>query len=90
MRHKTTAILGALALAALSGCAHEDGLGDSVRHMTEQQVYDRDAYFNPDPAPALGGDADRLNATLEMHRNGISDPAEHRGAPLPGVSSGNR
>lgn len=90
MRYKTTAILSALVVTALGGCAHEDGFGDSVRHMTEQQVYDRDAYFNPDPAPVLGGDADRLNATLEIHRNGISDPAENRGAPLPGVSSGSR
>ena len=85
----TTAVAATM---LLMGCAHKSTpkaeFGDSVRHMTEQQIYDLDTAYNPDPNPVLGGDADRLNHALEGHRNGTNS-AEAAGA-MTGVSSGNR
>jgi hypothetical protein len=69
----TTAVAATM---LLMGCAHKEAqFGDSVRHMTEQQIFDLDAAYNPDPNPVLGGDADTLNNALEAHRNGVSDQA---------------
>jgi len=74
-----TSILGATAL--LSACAHKGPeFGDSVRHMTEQQTYNLDAAYNPDPAPVTGGDVYKLDDVLEAHRNNAEDPTEDRGA----------
>jgi hypothetical protein len=82
----TTAVAATM---LLMGCAHKGAqFGDSVRHMTEQQIFDLDAAYNPDPNPLQGGDADRLNNALEAHRNGTNS-AEAAGA-MTGVSSGNR
>jgi hypothetical protein len=81
----TTAIAATMLLV---GCAHEKPteaqFGDSVRHMTEQQIYDLDAAYNPDPNPVLGGDVDRLNNVLDSHRNSVSNPAEASRAPIIG------
>jgi len=81
----TTAIAATM---LLMGCAHkaaETQFGDAVRHMTEQQIYDLDAAYNPDPNPVLGGDADTLNNALDGYR-GVSDQAGGPGAPTTGVS----
>ncbi|MEX2124733.1 MAG: hypothetical protein WD795_12640 [Woeseia sp.] len=78
----------------LLGCAHnsttEPQFGDSVRHMTEQQIYNLDAAYNPDPNPVEGGDVDRLTNVLESHRGDVADPAEASGALEVGVRSDNR
>lgn len=74
-----TSVLGAIAL--LSGCAHKGPeFGDSVRHMTEQQIHNLDAAYNPDPAPVTGGDVYKLDQVLEAHRNNAEDATEDRGA----------
>lgn len=67
----------------LSGCAHQDTeaqFGDSVRHMTEQQIYNLDAAYNPDPEPLKGAHPDRLNDVVDSHRNNAEDPTEDSGA----------
>jgi hypothetical protein len=82
----TTAIAATMMLL---GCAHKGAqFGDSVRHMTEQQTFDLDAAYNPDPNPVQGGDADMLNNALDAHRN-PANSAELAGV-VTGVSSGNR
>ena len=74
-----TSGLGAIAL--LSACAHKGPeLGSAVRHMTEQQIYNLDAAYNPDPAPVTGGDVYKLDDVLEAHRNNAEDVTEDRGA----------
>jgi hypothetical protein len=75
----------ALATATLfCGCAQQASkelqFGDTVRDMTEQQIYNLDAAHNPDPQPPMGGDPDRLNDVLDSHRNNAEDPTEDRGA----------
>jgi hypothetical protein len=75
---------GIAAAMLLSGCAHRADtkaqFGDTVRHMTEQQIYDLDAAYNPDPEPLMGGDVVRLNDVLDSHRNNAEDLTEDRGA----------
>ena len=84
--HCTIEVRMATVIAAavlLSGCAHrgtESQFGDSVRHMTEQQIYNLDATHNPDPEPLKGGHPDRLNDVVDSHRNNAEDPTEDRGA----------
>lgn len=74
-----TSVLGAMTL--LSACAHKGPeIGDSVRHMTGQQIYNLDAAYNPDPAPVTGADVYKLDEVLEAHRNNAEDPTEDRGA----------
>jgi len=61
-----------------AGCASKDTVeadfGNSVRQMTEQQIYDMNAATSPDANAVLGGDPDRLNNTLEGHRKDVSNP----------------
>lgn len=76
---RTTAVAGIMLLA---GCATQTQFGESVRHMTQQQIYNPDAAYNPDPAPPIGAEVDRLNKVLESHRNSVSDPAEASRAPV--------
>ena len=75
---------GIAAMVLLSGCSHQAGtkaqFGDTVRHMTEQQIYNLDAAYNPDPEPLMGGNPDRLNDVVDSHRNNAEDPTEDRGA----------
>jgi hypothetical protein len=75
---------GIAAAMLLSGCAHRSDtkaqFGDTVRHMTEQQIYDPDAAYNPEPQPLMGGNPDRLNDVVDSHRNNAEDPTEDRGA----------
>ena len=85
--HWTIKARMATAIAAtmlVCGCAHqadtEAQFGDSVRHMTEQQIYNQDAAHNPDPGPPMGGNPDRLNDVLDSHRINAEDPTEDRGA----------
>ena len=74
----TTAIAATM---LLMGCAHKAAeFGDSVRHMTEQQIYDLDAAYNPDPEALEGGNPDRLNEVVDAHRNNAEDMTEDRGA----------
>lgn len=91
----TTRMTAAIAATmVLSACAHKSPtksqFGDSVRHMTGQQIYDLDAAYNPDPNAVQGGDVDRLNNVLDGHRNDIANPAEAVAAPVTGLSGGNR
>ena len=85
--HWTTRSRMAAAIAVtilLAACAnHGDTgakFGDSVRHMTEKQIYNLEAAHNPDPEPLEGGNVDRLNGVLDSHRNNAEDPTEDRGA----------
>ena len=63
-----------------TGCANQnrtaDDFGNSVRQMTEQQIYDMNAASSPDTNAVLGGDPDRLNNTLEGHRNDVAKPSD--------------
>jgi hypothetical protein len=87
----TTAIAATM---LLFGCAHqkskEPQFGDSVRHMNEQQIYDLDAAYNPDPNPVLGGDVNKLNNVLEGHRIDVADPAERSDVPEIRMRSGSQ
>lgn len=81
----TKATATAIAAAILqTGCADQAGtvpqFGDSVRHMTEQQIHNPDAAYNPDPEPPMGGNPDRLNEVVDAHRNNAEDLTEDRGA----------
>ena len=83
MNHKNKQLAVAIVTAVLiSGCAHPSSseFGASVRHMTEQQTYNLDAAYNPDPEPPMGGNPDRLNDVVDSHRNNAEDPTEDRGA----------
>lgn len=74
----TTAVV---AMLLLSACAHQGPeFGDAVRHMTEQQIHDLDAAYNPDPAPVTGGDVYKLVDILDAHRNNAADATEDTGA----------
>lgn len=93
MQWKLTVTLATVAGLALAGCAKDATkaeLGDAVRHMTEEQIYNRDAAYNPDPAPVTGGDVERLNTVLEAYRISVPDSATQSGLPEPGVDSGIR
>lgn len=63
-----------------AGCANlntvEADFGNSVRQMTEQQIYDMNAASSPDANAVLGGDPDRLNNTLEGHRQDVAKPSD--------------
>lgn len=83
-RYLTITVAAALALIG-TGCANQSrtaaDFGNSVRQMTEQQIYDMNAASSPDPNAVLGGDPDRLNNTLDGHRNDVASPA-NVGAPV--------
>jgi hypothetical protein len=57
-------------------------MGAAVRHVTEQQIQNLDAAYNPDPTPVTGGDVYRLDDVLDAHRNNHADPTEDHGAQL--------
>ncbi len=63
-----------------SGCANQNrtevDFGNSVRQMVEQQIYDMNAASSPDTNAVLGGDPDRLNNTLEGHREDVANPGD--------------
>jgi hypothetical protein len=84
MHCTTKGMAAAIATILLAGCAHQSGtkaqFGDSVRHMTEQQIYNLDAAHNPDSEPPMGGNPDRLNGVVDSHRNNAEDQTEDRGA----------
>jgi len=80
-----TAIAATMLLVGCAQHASQPQFGDSVRHMTEQQIYDLDTAYNPDPNPVLGGEVDRLNNVVDSHRNSVSDPAEASRAPVIGM-----
>ena len=77
-RYITIAIATVLVLLS-TGCANQNrtaaDFGNSVRQMTEQQIYDMNAATSPDPNAVLGGDPDRLNKTLDGHRKDIANPS---------------
>ena len=74
-KYPTIAITTAIVLF-VAGCANQNrtaaDFGNSVRQMTEQQIYDINAATFPDPNAVLGGDPDRLNKTLEGHREDVA------------------
>lgn len=80
---KNMALAGFCGVVA-SACAHGGGtqMGAAVRHMTEQQIQNLDAAYNPDPTPVTGGDVYRLDDVLDAHRNNHEDPTEDYGALL--------
>ena len=84
MQKKIMAVAISASVLFLFGCAHDRAskaqFGDAVRHMTEKQIYNLDAAYNPDPAAVTGGEPDRLNDVLDSHRNNATDPTEDRGA----------
>ena len=83
-RYLTIAVAAALTLVG-TGCANQNrtaaDFGNSVRNMTEQQIYDINAASSPDPNAVLGGDPDRLNNTLDGHRKDVAKPSSV-GAPI--------
>ncbi|MGI9391405.1 MAG: hypothetical protein ACR2O1_15215 [Boseongicola sp.] len=76
-RHLTIAVTTSIVLLS-AGCANQErteaDFGNSVRQMTEQQIYDMNAAASPDPNAVLGGDPDRLNNTLDGHRKDVANP----------------
>ena len=72
------AVTGMLLIS--SGCAHQErtevDFGNSVRQMVEQQIYDMNAASSPDSSAVLGGDPERLNNTLEGHREDVAKPSD--------------
>lgn len=76
-RYLTIAVTASIVLFC-TGCANQGrtaaDFGNSVRQMTEQQIYDMNAAASPDPNAVLGGDPDRLNNTLEGHRKDVAKP----------------
>ena len=78
-RYLTIAFTAAIVLLS-TGCANQNrtaaDFGNSVRQMTEQQIYDMNAATSPDPNAVLGGDPDRLNNTLDGHRKDVARPAD--------------
>lgn len=80
MKNRTKTIIIVATLVLLSaGCANQNrtaaDFGNSVRQMTEQQIYDMNAASSPDGNAVMGGDPDRLNNTLEGHRNDVAKPS---------------
>lgn len=74
-----TVTTAAALLVTGAGCATKGGIesdyGNSVRQMTEQQIYDMNAASSPDPNAVLGGDPYRLNNTLDGHRKDVAEPS---------------
>jgi hypothetical protein len=72
-------LFAATQILLAAGCASRDiveaDFGNSVRQMTEQQIYDMNAATSPDANAVLGGDPDRLNNTLEGHRQDVAKPS---------------
>jgi len=79
---KTRMITAIAATILVAGCASgtEAQFGDTVRDMTEKQIHDLDAAYNPDPGALEGGNPDRLNEVVDAHRNNAEDLTEDRGA----------
>ena len=86
MQMKTLEKLALLVVTSwlASACAHDTSskFGDSVRHMTGQQILDLDNAYNPDPVAVVGGDPYKLADVLEAHRNNAEDSGEDRGATV--------
>jgi len=81
MKKQYLSIAVATALVLIgTGCANQNrtaaDFGNSVRQMTEQQIYDMNAASSPDTNAVLGGDPDRLNNTLEGHRKDVAKPSD--------------
>jgi len=81
MKNRILTITLATALVLIaSGCSTHSrtaaDFGNSVRVMTEQQIYDMNAASSPDPNAVLGGDPDRLNNTLDGHRKDVARPSD--------------
>ncbi|HZD52924.1 MAG TPA: hypothetical protein VE175_07735 [Woeseiaceae bacterium] len=88
---RTVLVVTAIAASGLaSGCASQSSFGDSVRHVTQQQIFDLDAAYNPNPAPVLGADAEMLNNVIETHRQSVSYPAQGSSTPTMSFGSGNQ
>jgi len=79
---KTRMITVIAATILVAGCASgtEAQFGDAVRDMTEKQIHNLDAAYNPDPEALEGGNPDRLNEVVDAHRNNAEDITEDRGA----------
>lgn len=77
--NKITIMILAASLCTTFGCAGkpttERQFGDAVRQVMNAQIYDTNAALNPDPAPVVGGDPDRLNNTLDGHRKDVASPS---------------
>jgi hypothetical protein len=79
---KTRMITVMAATILVAGCAGgtEVQFGDAVRDMTEKQIHNLVAAYNPDPEAPEGGNPDRLNEVVDAHRNNAEDLTEDRGA----------
>ncbi|MBT8103947.1 MAG: hypothetical protein KJO95_13320 [Gammaproteobacteria bacterium] len=79
MKYRIITVTAAAFVLAGTGCATKDGtendFGNSVRQMTEQQIFDMNAASSPDPNAVLGGDPERLNNTLDGHRKDVAKPS---------------
>ena len=65
-----------LSLAGCSATPLEADYGNSVRQMTENQVYDRATWTSPSTAAVEGADPDLLNAAVTAMRIPPSDRKE--------------
>jgi len=65
-----------LALAGCSATPLEADYGQSVRQMTDNQVYDQAASTHPSTAAVEGADPDVLNAAVTVMRTPPSDRKE--------------
>lgn len=78
MKYQNVSLTVTAVLLLGTGCAMQDrtaaDFGNSVRQMTEQQIFDMNAANSPDPNAVLGGDPDRLNNTLDGHRKDVAKP----------------
>lgn len=67
----------AVCAAGMAGCAGAGGteasFGNAVRQVMKSQIHDPEAAANPDREAVTGGDPDRLNSTLEGHRNDVGN-----------------
>ena len=73
-----TSVLALFAL--IIGCAStdpqrvEDDFGNSVRHMVDAQIYDREAAANPSTEAVTGMDGVQAEAVMDVYRKHIGDP----------------
>ena len=62
-------------MAIAGGCVGQPmALGETVRSVMENQVYDSEAAIHPDPNAVEGGDPYRLDAALNLYRTNGAAP----------------
>ncbi len=52
----------------------EDDFGNSVRHMVQSQIYDKEAANNPARKPPMGIDGVQAESVLDVYREHVGNP----------------